>query len=687
MLILSFGIGVGAYFLFVTERALQNAVGQTSVFLAEDLMERIDKDIFDKVEQIQLYTKDNALQVALQESNSSFAELADASEYIATKDQEWRAADQQMSQSLIQDLIDEDLSETLRQEFLEFWQQKYGFPVYGEAFITNAFGANVAQTGRTSDYYQADEEWWQQAREKEFFVADMEYDESAQAWTMPLSVRIEDSKGTFLGVIKAIPLAQELFRQAELTGKRYQTTAMKVLTKDGHLVYSTLPFEIFEDLSQEEFYRQTKSGKGFFIGMEEDTRRLFAYTQSKGFNDFLGLGWIVLISHDTKEVFASVQALKRSIIFTGIGLLVLILILAFILIRTISLPLRKLTRAVRYIGKGNFKTRIRIKSKDEIGQLASAFNKMTGRLQDSYEDLEGKVVQRTAQLEERIKELDATAKMLIKRDLDLTEARTRMQDQIKEMDKVAKLLVRRDFEFMQANEFLREMDEAKSRFVSIAAHQLRTPLSGVTWTMQMLLSGDFGKLSKDQKEVLQEAYSTLQHLVALVRDLLSVARIEEGRTKFSLATVSVQDICTRVFKESAIAAESKKIDLKLSLPKKSLPNVRGDATNLMMAVHNIVDNAIIYTRKEGSVEIGAKKHEDRVMIFVKDTGVGIPEDQRLLIGQKFFRADNVVKERVHGNGLGLYIVKKILEHHSTNLEFTSEEGKGSTFFFTLPFSE
>ena len=479
---------------------------------------------------------------------------------------------------------------------------------------------------------------------------------------MPLGVRIEDAQGNFLGVLKAIPLTERLFRQAELTGKRYQTTEMKLLTKDGYLVYSTLPFEMFEDLSKKPFFQQAQWNKGFFVSEESGRERLFAYTRSVGFSDFPGLQWVLLISHDTKEVFSPIQNLRRTLGLTGAGLLALTLFFVLVLTRTILVPLRKLIGVAEYIGKGNLSTRIDLKNRDEIGQLAETFNEMTAKLQESHENLESRVQKRTKELQARVQELDTTAK----------------------------LLVRRDFEFMQANEFLREMDEAKSRFVSIAAHQLRTPLAGVKWTLQMLLGGDFGKLQNEQKNILMEAYGTLQRLIALVKDLLNVARIEEGRMEFTFSPVSLEAVCKEVFEASSFAAENKKITLNLAMPPNPLPKVSGDAVNLTMALQNIVDNAIAYTKEGGLVEIGAKRHNGdvkNVRIFVRDTGIGIPEDQKALVGQKFFRADNVTMQKMYGTGLGLYIAKRILERHNGGLEFESKEGKGSTFFFTLPFSE
>lgn len=653
-------IGAEAYSLARNQKALQEAVGHGSVFLVEDELARVDKDIFLKIEDIRRFSAHSFLQKELIRSNEAFEKLGKGNGYIAQKDAQWRSAPEDVVTPFMRDLISNELSDMFREEFLLFWQRNYGYPVYGEAFIANKYGANVAQTGKTSDYYQADEEWWQKAREQGFFVGALEYDESAKAWTMPLGVRVNDADGNFLGVIKAIPLAREVMREVEITSKKYQTTEFRLIDSGGRMIYFSKDFQMLEDVSGKDFFQKARGESGFFVAKEAQRESLFAYARSRGFRDFKGLGWILVMSHDTKEVFASIRQHQRTL---GVIAVSFFLIGSFFVIwfaRTISQPIKKLTEGAKYIAKGNLDIAIDVRTNDEIEELASSFNEMAEELRESYRDLEGKVKERTRQLEERIRELDQTAK----------------------------LLVRRDFELLQANEMLREVDEAKSRFVSIAAHQLRTPLSSIMWTMRMLLSGDFGKLRKDQDDVIRKADNMLDRLVALVGDLLNVARIESGQTMYTFSPFSVEEVCKKVLEEQLLAAKSHGIVLNLALPSVSLPLVLGDRESIATALQNIVENAITYTPK-GSVNIKAEELSagKGIRVSVEDTGIGIPEFQKNLIGQKFFRADNVIRKQIPGTGLGLYIVTKILERHASMLEVQSEEGRGSTFSFALSLAE
>lgn len=690
-LILFATVAFELYLLFITQSVLRQTVGQDSVSLAVDTIGRIDKDIYLKIEEIQLYSQDVSLESALKESNKAFDGLENADMYIREQDEEWTSAPKDAVTPFMRELIASSLSDTLRREFIGFWDRKYGYQIYGEAFITNKYGANIAQTGKTSDYWQADEEWWKEAKRKGFYVSGFEYDESAKAWSMPISVRIDDAQGNFLGVIKTVPLAREMVREVEPGAQKYNTTEIVLITQEGKLIYSTKAFQVFEDVSSEEFFGNIKTGSGFFVAKGGGGKeKLFAYAQSRGFRNFEGLKWILLLAHDTAEVFSPVRQLQNTLATTSAMLFLMIGLLVFMLVRAISSPIQKLTKAANYIARGNLGVRIDINTKDEIGELARTFNAMTEKLKESYRDLERKVKERTEELEERIYELDKTTKLLVWRDVELSRVRETLQGQIGEMDKISKRLVRRDFELLQANETLREMDEAKSRFVSIAAHQLRTPLAGIKWTVQMFLSGDFGKVTKGQIKAFQDALVALERLTKLIGDLLNVARIEGGKFKFAFSSVHIEEVCRKVFNESIAEAKNRGISMNLRLFQESLPRVRGDFENLAIALQNIVDNAIAYTGKGGVIDITVKKDPrdlKRVRISVQDTGMGIPDEQKGLVGQKFFRADNAVREQIPGTGLGLYIVNRILEQHEGSLQIESEEGKGSVFSFTLPFVE
>lgn len=361
--------------------------------------------------------------------------------------------------------------------------------------------------------------------------------------------------------------------------------------------------------------------------------------------------------------------------------LIAIIIISTLFARSITYPIKKIKEGGIRIGEGNFSEIIDVYTNDELEEVSVALNNTASQLKKSYLRLEDEVKKRTAELDQ--------ANIFLKKQIsELSKAGEREQSQIKELDIIAKRLVRRDFELLQANERLREMDEAKSRFVSIAAHQLRTPLSGIKWTVQMMIGGDFGKISKEQKSTLSKAGDSLNRLVKLIGDLLNVARIEEGRYEFIFSEIKLEDVCKKVFEDNKPLAKSRGLIFKLALPGQPLPMIKGDFFNLAFVLENLVGNSFAYTKQGGSVEIILEKDSQdsgKARISVKDTGMGIPEFQKNLVGQKFFRADNVVREQIQGTGLGLYIVSRILEKHGSRLDFQSNEGKGSEFYFSIPF--
>lgn len=269
---------------------------------------------------------------------------------------------------------------------------------------------------------------------------------------------------------------------------------------------------------------------------------------------------------------------------------------------------------------------------------------------------------------------------------ELQQAALRQERQVKEMDKTAKLLVRRDFELLQTNERLREVDEAKSHFVSVAAHQLRTPLSAIKWTFHMLLNGDFGKLARDQRAAVERTVESVERVIALIGDLLSVARIESGQLAYTFEAIAPEILIDDLVKDANARLYEKDLTLRVSLADSPLPLARGDREKLLLAFQNVLENAIAYTTSNGIIAVLLKKKDDRsYQVIITDNGIGIPAHQQSLLFQKFFRGDNVVRQQVAGTGLGLYITKRIIEAHGGTIAVESQEHKGSMFTMTLPF--
>lgn len=230
----------------------------------------------------------------------------------------------------------------------------------------------------------------------------------------------------------------------------------------------------------------------------------------------------------------------------------------------------------------------------------------------------------------------------------------------------------------------KQLDKIKSEFISIAAHQLRTPLSAVKWTLKMIIDGDLGSLNAEQKTFLMQGYQTNERTIRLVNDFLNVVRIEEGRFGYELASIHIEDLIDNIIQEFTHRVKEKAITFSYDKPKDRLPIVKIDPSKMRLALQNLIDNAIKYTPAGGKVTISVKYSKLYINIAVEDSGIGIPKHQIKRLFEKFFRSDNAIKSQTEGSGLGLFIVKNIIEKHGGKVSVKSDENKGSTFTVTLP---
>jgi signal transduction histidine kinase len=230
-----------------------------------------------------------------------------------------------------------------------------------------------------------------------------------------------------------------------------------------------------------------------------------------------------------------------------------------------------------------------------------------------------------------------------------------------------------------------DIDKAKTEFVSLASHQLRTPLSAISWYTEMLLSGDVGPITEGQEKYLTEVYKGNQRMISLVNALLNVTRMTLGTFVLEPEMVDLVTLIHSVLLEQTPEIEKRQLHI-TTIFEPSIPIIESDAKLLRMVMQNLISNAIKYTPPHGSIELSlcldpAGKH---FLFSVADTGVGIPTSQHERIFTRLFRADNVRANDTEGNGLGLYIVKAIIENSGGRVWFESEENHGSTFHVELP---
>lgn len=229
----------------------------------------------------------------------------------------------------------------------------------------------------------------------------------------------------------------------------------------------------------------------------------------------------------------------------------------------------------------------------------------------------------------------------------------------------------------------RIISRSKSEFISIAAHQLRTPLSAIKWAMRLIIDGDIGPLAPSQLQLLKRGYDTNEKMIILVNDLLNVARIEDGRFGYEFKEDDILKVISTALSNVSILAKERNVTLDIEKMEGIDPFVF-DANRVSLAVQNLVDNAVKYTPSGGRVAVGVEKKGEYVEIRIKDSGVGIPSDQLNRLFSKFFRARNVLRMQTSGSGLGLFIVKNIVARHGGEIRVESKEGEGTTFYLTLP---
>src|SRR3989344_16664 len=227
----------------------------------------------------------------------------------------------------------------------------------------------------------------------------------------------------------------------------------------------------------------------------------------------------------------------------------------------------------------------------------------------------------------------------------------------------------------------------KTEFVSLAAHQLRTPLSAIKWTLKIILDGDVGQVGLEQKALLEKTYKSNERMIALVNDLLDVARIEEGKYLFKPILTSLETVVEFVANAYKDEAKRKSIQLNFVKQKDDLPKVMADVEKIRLVIQNLIDNALRYTKERGRVVVSVTADENNVEVTVKDNGVGIPTGQKERIFTKFFRASNVLRIDTEGSGLGLFISKNIVDAHGGKIWLESAENEGTAFHFSLPVKE
>ncbi len=668
---------VGYTSISVCQETLQRYIEESSVSLVLEALDKIDRNIYSRIEVFHEYSKRAALQRVISKLNQEFDKLDNLQAYIDKKDQEWISTSEKVISAFMQRIMNNEISRELK-ELIEFYEQKYGYRVFGEAFITSKYGTNIAQSGRTSDYYQADEEWWQSAKKNGLYRRDIEYDKSANVHSVDIGIRINDEAGNFLGVMKIVLNVKDATNIVKKLKSMsvYETAEFNLLTKDGKVIYSSKEgLKFFENEPVELLSYFEEKEKSYFL-VETDRlgtgKELFAYAHSKGFRDYESLGWILIVRYKAAEMFAPVYRLKNVLLLFMFVVLIIAFLIGLFIAHSISKPIIQLKEATTEIGKGKLGARMEIKSKNEVGQLADSFNRMAASIKESksaeeeaieYEkgkskelkklkdELELKVTERTKELKVRMRKSEKSQQATLYMIEDLNETSRELkisQEQVVRSEKLATI----------------------GKLAGIISHELRNPLGVIRngiYFLNMRLGKGVDKKVKKHLDILQEEINTSDKIIT---DILNFAHLRTVARK----DVNVNDIIEKTLAQAVIP---KNIKVQTDLAK-NLPRVCVDVSQIKQVFFNIISNANQAMSAGGKLKITTTFGKDSIVINISDTGCGI-EKQNL---NKIF--DPLFSTKAKGIGLGLSTCWTILDAHIGTIEVESQVGKGSLFVMKLP---
>ncbi len=705
-LVISLLVLVMGYFSSgASQKALEKTIGVHSAELADGLLDIIDRYIYDKLILVQRYGQNLDLRKTIINSNREFEKLDDIASYIDRIDTQWIDRDSKELAPFIQNLINNPLSQKLRRNFVGFRQEEYGYHLFSEVFATNKYGANCAQTQKTTDYMQADEEWWRMARKDGFYIADVAYDENAKVYSIDICVRVDDDAGNFLGIIKAsldvrgvIDILVEL-EKGEIKKYRNEQSIYKdygdlldmrfdLLTKDGRSIYSTMGNVFFKDLSGvlfiDNFKRSGYNHLYYDIGIDarHDKEGLFVYARSGGYRNFKGLGWILVIQHDTEKVFAASLRLRNILLITAFLVTVLAIFIGFFIARSISAPIMKLKDATVRISEGELDTNIDVASKDEVGELAASFNAMVLNIKNKQK-----------QLIRANNEIESWSKTLEKRVEQRTEEVTKSQEEtlevMRHLQEAYAQLKKTHFQLIQS-----EKMKAIGTMASGIAHEVKNPLGIILQGVDYLDRVLSPMKNKEALETLRMIKDSVERADTIICTLLNFSRSQELKIKG-------EDI-NRIVANSLVLVQHRVKLKKIKLTKEfasDLPKVLADRSKMEQVFVNVLINAChampeggelslrtYQTKlKDSKTKLGSegqnifKSNETVVTVEIVDTGLGISKDKLKIIFDPFF----TTKKAGEGTGLGLSIVKNIIDMHNASIEVKSKEGKGTKIIITF----
>lgn len=437
---------------------------------------------------------------------------------------------------------------------------------------------------------------------------------------------------------------------------------------------------------------------------------------------------IIRLSIPLSEIRQLLGRLRHTLAYSLLAAFILSGLVSYLASFFISRPIKKISGFARNIAQGDYRRKILVRSNDEIGDLAATVNYMATQVERRIEEVshsKSRLEAVFASMFEGVIVVDAAGLIILmnqalkkffgikedplgKRPIELIR-NLQIQEMVDDTVNLHKEHISREISVMLEEEKnlsvhvapikrngkiegavlvfhdmtnLRKLEKIRQDFVANVSHELRTPISSIKGYAETLLDGALYD-KENAEDFIKIILSDADRLASLIDDLLNLSKIESGKLELEYRRYRFFPIVEKVRESLKKTIAEKSISLKIEIPE-NLPEILVDETRIKQVLLNLIDNAVKYNRTGGDIIISARAIKDFIQVNISDTGIGIPEKDLPRLFERFYRVDKARSRELGGTGLGLSIVKHILQAHNGEISVSSEEGRGTTFTFTLP---